>query len=170
MWPGSQQQRAERALDRSTAVFAGQVANISKGSPLPGSPARASVSFRVSKVWKGPEQETLEVTTPRGRPACGYPFSEGRKYLVYAEGKNMSVNACGETTPLSKASAALAALGDGGVLSDTSGGSPARDSWDVGAGGCGDVIRVIGAAYAVGSDQLGQGATSENFYFSSADQ
>jgi hypothetical protein len=63
-------------------------------------------------------------------PACGYTFSEGRKYLVYAEGKRMMVNACGETTLLSEASADLEALGNGetlggsGVLSDTSGGFP----------------------------------------------
>jgi hypothetical protein len=129
--PGSQQELAERALAESTAVFAGEVVNISKGEPAGAwQPARATVSFRVSEVWKGPEQETLEVTTPSQESACGYPFSEGRKYLVYAEGKRMSVNACGETTPLSEASADLEALGNGetlgggGVLSDTSGGFP----------------------------------------------
>ena len=123
LWSGSQQERAERALDRATAVFAGEVVNVSKGEP-------ATVSFRVSEVWKGPGQETLEVSTSSQESACGYSFSEGRKYLVYAEGERMKVNACGETTPLSKASADLEALGHGetlgggGVLSDTSGGFP----------------------------------------------
>jgi hypothetical protein len=115
------QERAERALKESTAVFAGEVVNISKGEPL-------TVSFQVSEVWKGPEQETLEVSTSSQGSACGYPFSEGRKYLVYAEGKRMLVHICGETTPLSKASAHLEALGNGktlgsdGALADTSGG------------------------------------------------
>jgi hypothetical protein len=129
--PGSQQERAERALAESTAVFTGQVVNISKAEPAGAwQPARATVSFRVSEVWKGPEQENLEVSTASEGSACGYPFSEGRKYLVYAEGRRISVNACGETTPLSKASADLQALGNGetlgggGVLSDTSGGFP----------------------------------------------
>jgi hypothetical protein len=127
---GSEQKRAERALDRATVVFAGQVVNISKEEPGAWQPARDTVSFRVSEVWKGPEQETLEVTTASEGSACGYPFSEGRKYLVYAEGRRMSVNVCGETTPLSKARADLEALGnseavgDGGALSDTSGGFP----------------------------------------------
>jgi hypothetical protein len=127
--------RAERALDRSSAVFAGQVVNI-KGSLVPEEPGAKvyvrvdTISFRVSEVWKGPERETLEVTTPSDEPACGYSFSEGREYLVYAEGKRMKVDSCGRTTPLSKASADLEALGnsetpsDGGALSDTSGGFP----------------------------------------------
>jgi hypothetical protein len=79
-------------------------------------------------VWKGPKRETLEVSTPSQGSACGYSFFEGRKHLVYAEGRRMSVDSCGETTPLSKASADFEALGNGetlggaGVLSDTSGG------------------------------------------------
>ena len=127
LWAGSQQERSERALADSSAVFAGQVVNIRKEGWRLG---RATVSFRVSEVWKGPERETLEVTTESQESACGYSFSEGRKYLVYAMGKKMKVNSCGETTPLSKASADLEALGNGetlgggGVLSDTSGGFP----------------------------------------------
>jgi hypothetical protein len=123
MIPGSQQQRAERALDQSTAVFAGEVVDISEGEPL-------TVSFRVSQVWKGPKRETLKLTTStQEADSCAYQFSEGRKYLVYAVGRRMSVNICGETTPLSKASAHLEALGNGEApesggraLVDTSGG------------------------------------------------
>jgi hypothetical protein len=136
-WPPGipEQERAERALDRATAVFSGEVVNI-KGSLVPERPGHTvyirvdTVSFRVSEVWKGPEQETLEVSTPSQGPACGYPFSEGRTYLVYAEGKRMEVSACGETTLLSEASADLEVLGNGEtmgggeVLTDTSGGFP----------------------------------------------
>jgi hypothetical protein len=120
-------------------VFYGEVVNISKGEPL-------TVSFQVSEVWKGPEQETLEVSTSSQGGFCGYPFSEGRKYLVFAEGKRMSVNICGETTPLSKASAHLEALGNGetlgsdGALVDTSGGF--LGFW---------IIGMTGLAMAVGS-------------------
>ena len=121
------EERSERALADSSAVFAGQVVNIRKEGWRLGT---ATVSFRVSEVWKGPERETLEVTTESQGSACGYSFSEGRKYLVYAMGRKMKVNACGETTPLSEARADLEALGNGetlgagGVLSDTSGGFP----------------------------------------------
>jgi hypothetical protein len=131
MLPGSEQERAERALAESTAVYAGEVVNISKGKPLSIREPNA-VSFQVSDVWKGAEQETLEVTTPRGGAACGYPFKEGQEYLVYAYGgrQSIKVDLCSETKPLSKASADLEALGngetagDGGTLTDTSGGFP----------------------------------------------
>jgi hypothetical protein len=123
------QERAQRALKESTAVFAGEVVNISKGETGGAwQPPTAAVSFQVSEVWKGPEQETLEVSTSSQGSACGYPFSEGRKYLVFAEGERMSVNSCGETTPFSKAGVHLEALGagqtlgSGGALVDTSGG------------------------------------------------
>ena len=81
-------------------------------------------------MWKGPERETLQVTTPRGGAACGYSFSEGREYLVYAMGKKIKVDSCGETTLLSEASADLEVLDNGEtmggsrVLYDTSGGFP----------------------------------------------
>ena len=133
-----EQERAERALDRATVVFAGEVVDVSGGEP-------ATVSFRVSEVWKGPSPETLEVTTSSQASACGYPFSEGRKYLVYADGKKMGVSGCGRTTPLSEASADLEVLGDGetlggsgAVLYDTSGGFPPLG-----------VIGMVGAAVAV---------------------
>jgi hypothetical protein len=115
---------AERALAKSSAVFAGEVVDLKRGF------GTNKVSFRVSEVWKGPEQDTLEVTTPRYGASCGYSFKERQGYLVYAEGKRLSVYSCGETTPLSKASADFEALGNGetlggsGVLSDTSGGFP----------------------------------------------
>ena len=116
------------ALAESTAIFSGQVLDIEKG------PKNTTVSFRVSEVWKGPKRETLEVTTSSGgpNPACGYTFSEGRKYLVYAYGKEepFKVDSCGRTRLLSRASRDLEALGNvetlggGGVLSETSGGFP----------------------------------------------
>jgi hypothetical protein len=106
-------------------VFAGEVVDLKRGF------GTNKVSFRVSEVWKGPEQDTLEVSTPRYEASCGYSFKEGQEYLVYAEGKKMKVTYCGRTTPLSKASADLEVLGNGkalggsgAVLSDTSGGFP----------------------------------------------
>jgi hypothetical protein len=128
--PGSEQEQARRALGGSSAVFAGEVVSITKGEPFGREPN--TVSLRVSEVWKAPELETLEVTTPRGGAACGYPFKEGQEYLVYAYGKEQpfKVHLCSETTPLSEASADLQALGNGGtlggsgILYDTSGGFP----------------------------------------------
>ena len=98
------------ALAESTAIFSGQVLDIEEG------PKNTTVSFRVSEVWRGPKRETLEVTTPSGGGNfCGYTFSEGRKYLVYAYGKEepFKVDLCSETRQLSKASMHQRVLGDG---------------------------------------------------------
>lgn len=87
-----------------------------------------AVTLRVSEVWKGDVGKTLRVTTSADSGAgCGYPFEEGKEYLVYA-GEDASVSLCSETKPLSSAGADLEALGtgerpkNGGTLPDTSGG------------------------------------------------
>jgi hypothetical protein len=124
--PGqSEQEKVRRELADSSAVVAGEVVDLKRGF------LTTKVSFRVSEVWKGPERETLELNTPSQGGACGYRFSEGQEYLVYAWGKKMEVyGACGRTGPLSKAGADLAVLGngkepeEGDNLTDTSGGFP----------------------------------------------
>lgn len=124
---GSPQQRAERMLDKSEAVFTGKVVDLQKGSKGPFGGVE-KVSFRVSEVWKGPKRETLKLTTQSQGSACGYSFSEGKTYLVDATGK-MSVDICSETKPLSEASEIVEALGNGetpeegggDALTDTSG-------------------------------------------------
>jgi hypothetical protein len=110
-------------------VFPGEVVDFDTKGPF-----NATATLRVSEVWKGPEQGTLEVQT-RDPAFCGYRFKEGQEYLVYSEGgpgypaDRLVVKNCGRTRLLSKAGADLevlgdgAAVGDGGgaVLSDTSG-------------------------------------------------
>ena len=91
---GSPQQRAERMLDKSSAVFAGKVVDIDRDQKGPFGGVD-KVSFRLSESWKGTERETLEFTTQSQGIACGYFFSEGREYLVDATSK-MSVSLCGE--------------------------------------------------------------------------
>ena len=143
----------QRLLSSSEAVFSGEVVDLKRdqkdpapppppdpadydNAPPPNPSSRVDrVSFRVSEVWKGPQRETLEVITPSQGSACGYPFTEGQEYLVYADGKGepFETGICGGTTHLSKAEEALALLGngekpkDGGDdLTDTSGGVSVR--------------------------------------------
>jgi hypothetical protein len=128
---GSQNETVERALSDSEAVFSGEVVDFEKGADSMFGPTE-TISFRVSEVWKGPQRETLEVSTPTQGSACGYAFKEGQEYLVYAyTGKQgLETDSCSSNKPLSKADEDLALLGnsgekpkDGGeVLSDTSGG------------------------------------------------
>jgi hypothetical protein len=116
------------------AVFSGEVVDVEKEAATAGHPGAATVALRVFKVLKGPDHGTLEVSTAGGGATCGYPFEEGREYLVYAhEGRRgLEVGICGETKLLSEAGADLAVPGDGEratggeSLSDTSGGFSAR--------------------------------------------
>jgi hypothetical protein len=128
---GSQQQQAKQALSDSAAVFSGEVVDLEKEEAATARhPGTVTVTLQVSEVWKGPQRETLEVSTLSTGGACRYPFEEGREYLVYAYGKqDLKVDLCSETEPLSKAGTNLAVLGnsenpkDGGdALTDTSGG------------------------------------------------
>jgi hypothetical protein len=99
----------------SSAVFSGEVIDIEKGLQV------SSVTFRISKVWKGKQRETRTVSTPSYGAACGYPFKEGKEYLVYANWgpagspPRPALNAyvCTETQPLSEADANLRVLGEG---------------------------------------------------------
>ena len=132
MPPGTQKERAERALSSSEAVFSGRVTAIEKEVATRRHPGTATATLRVSQLWKGPERATLEVSTASQESACGFPFEEEREYLVYAYGKlDLKVDLCSETKPLSIAEADLATLGNGekpkssDALTDTSGVVPA---------------------------------------------
>ena len=143
--PGTPQERAEKALSGSTAAFSGEVVDFEKPPPdtamvegtmwtvMGDARRKATVTLRVSEVWKGARQQTITITTEADSSfGCGYPFEEGREYLVYATGGDPSVSLCGETKPLSEARADLEALGEGqtpdggSALSDTSGGVSVR--------------------------------------------
>jgi hypothetical protein len=115
----------------SSAVFSGEVMEVEKGLLSP------SATFRVSEVWKGKQRETVEVSTSQVLPGvgCGYPFKEGREYLVYAyrgphgspPKPDLKTDLCTLTKPLSEADANLRVLGEGQSpggepLPDTSGG------------------------------------------------
>ena len=130
-------ERVEFAVSDSEAVFSGEVVDFEKGADSTMFGPTETVSFRVSEVWKGPQREILEVSTPTQGSACGYAFKEWQEYLVYAyAGKQgLETDSCSSNKPLSKAEADLALLGnsgekpkdgDGEVLSDTSGGASVR--------------------------------------------
>src|SRR5215218_7899773 len=61
---GSQREIVERALSHPGAVFSGEVVEVDKGSQI------STVTLRVNEVWKGPQRETIQVSTPsQGPPA-----------------------------------------------------------------------------------------------------
>jgi hypothetical protein len=104
------------SLKQSTAVFSGRVLNIGEDgglSPVTGTRMR-KVYFRVNKAWKGIERIKISVNTEKNSAACGYAFSTGNEYLVYAYGEkgNLQVSLCSRTQKLIDVSSGeLAALG-----------------------------------------------------------
>ena len=99
------------ALEQSAAVFSGELVSIDGYWG-------AILTFEVSRVWKGPVEETLVLTTSSlGAGDCGYPFEAGRAYLVYADagGDLLEVWLCRGTTPLEYAQEDLEFLGEGQI-------------------------------------------------------
>jgi hypothetical protein len=72
------------------------------------------VSFQVHKVWKGPDQSVIEITTALESISCGYEFAVGQSYLVYAYGEEngLTVSLCSRTNTISSASEDMQALGE----------------------------------------------------------
>jgi len=66
------------ALKQADAVFAGWVERFE----LEGS--RRMATFRVRRVWKGPETSRIQVATGGGDGDCGYHFIAGVECLVFA--------------------------------------------------------------------------------------
>ena len=77
------------AAELATAVFVGQVIDITKrGVAVPDAPPAGAnwrrVSFKVAESLRGDVPEAVIVFTGSGGGDCGYDFSAGKSYLVYA--------------------------------------------------------------------------------------
>lgn len=80
------------------------------------------VTFVVQEYWKGVFSEPLVIQTGQGDGDCGYPFEEGKEYLVYAyadENDDLHANICSRTALVSDAEKDLATLGKGFVPEET---------------------------------------------------
>jgi hypothetical protein len=98
--PGS----AREELQRMDAVFSGEV--------ISGDLRSAKVEFKVEKVWKGPSAKKIALKYIGSD--CTYPFVIGKKYLVYASGKEiLETHVCTRTKELDKASDDMKELGEG---------------------------------------------------------
>ena len=93
-------------LERSTAVFSGKVVEIRSRKQSGNIFRGVEVVFRVEKAWKGVKGRTVSVFTASHGAACGYGFTQGRTYLVYAYGAAdgwLSTNICSRTRRLKDA-------------------------------------------------------------------
>jgi hypothetical protein len=73
------------------------------------------VTFEVSRVWKGPKDPTVVAETVLSEASCGYAFTQGAEYIVYAHGHEAlpQVSLCSRTRLIAQAGEDLKDLGDG---------------------------------------------------------
>jgi hypothetical protein len=91
-------------LKRVDAVFSGEVINVNW----------EKIEFKVEKIWKGPRTKRISVKHRDELSDCTYKFVVGKKYLVYAYGKEIfSTYVCTRTKELVNASYDLNELGEG---------------------------------------------------------
>ena len=124
-------------IDRSDAVFSGEVRGIEEGvtpdgalsGTVGGTEATGKVSFAVQDSWKGVTTETVEVYGQGDGVNCYIVFEEGKSYIVYASrgeaaggSAPLEDNECGATKPLADAERDLRVLGSPpSTLPDTGG-------------------------------------------------
>lgn len=94
----------EEEYKTAVAVFSGKVISVAQSA------GSTKVKIRVEKIWKGGLSKTIEI---RGGGMCGYNFTAGKKYLIYASGtieNGLSASLCSRTKNLSDAAEDLKVL------------------------------------------------------------
>jgi Tissue inhibitor of metalloproteinase len=86
---------------RADVVFTGRVVEVRGGGSDDGTYGddNLKVRFRVKKVYKGKAKRATTVRTNESSAACGYGFSEGKRYTVFAQKEDgkLSTNLCSGT-------------------------------------------------------------------------
>jgi hypothetical protein len=116
------------ALAQSAAVFLAEVVSVEDGKGT-----SHNVTLKVEKWWKGGDAKTITVSTEKSGAACGYTFTKGGRYLVYAHNRDkeagLRVSLCSRTRTAKQAeeSQDFAELGEGKVPTKVSAaGGPVR--------------------------------------------
>lgn len=94
----------EEEFQEVDLVFLGTVLELTRGSEA--TVPQVAVRFEVIRGFKGVRESRLTVVTPRDEAACGFPFREGKTYLVYAHRRETgppTTTLCSRTRPLSRA-------------------------------------------------------------------
>lgn len=100
----------EEVFGNYPAIFSGKVissANVRNSV--------RKVRIKVSNSWKGKAPKIVTIKTSAAGSMCGYYFTVGKSYLIYADGeawKNLSVSLCSRTQLLSYAKEDVKALND----------------------------------------------------------
>ena len=91
----------EEVYEYTDAIFSGKIIS----TKLHGKYARRII-VKVEKSWKGKLPKTVTISTIAVGSMCGYSFTVGKRYLIYAGGDKMtdlSTDICTRTSLLSQA-------------------------------------------------------------------
>lgn len=107
----------QTGVEQSAAVFSGKVLEIKEPSfsVMRSSADPVRVVFEVKESWKGISETQAAISTAMSSASCGYEFSAGKEYLVFANGEpgKLNVSLCSSTKELASATQDLAVLGKG---------------------------------------------------------
>lgn len=145
----------EETLEKSAAVFSGEVVKAEEAPPEPPDGddpflGLGPVTFEVEETWKGSSEDSVTVYGQGPEASCGIDFEKGETYLVYAyrSGGDLGTDFCGRTKPLSFAGSDVSELNAArGSLPDTGGPrvpSPLRAT--IVAGGAGMLLAAAAIA------------------------
>ena len=88
----------------ATAIFAGKVVSIRYSEEkMDGKPVKAYAKIAVTRSWKGPVTEFLEVETANICCLCGYSFEDGKTYIIYSyssDPASLGVSSCSRTSEI----------------------------------------------------------------------
>ena len=97
----------------ATAVFRGRAETIERAADRSDDSFRPRlITFTILEAFSGVNgRSTVQITTARSTAACGYSFSAGREYVVYATADpsgTLVTSTCSRTTPVERGAADLA--------------------------------------------------------------
>lgn len=102
-----------KELKKARAVFVGEVVEVEERIDIDDE-YRYIVKFKVERYWKGVKQPEIVILSNLPLGDCGRLYFEaGKKYLVYAFGKQLIAYGCRRTARLASAAEDLNALGAG---------------------------------------------------------
>lgn len=105
-------QSLEDGASQAHAIFEGTVSKIAPNTTTQFRGLQVTLAAR--RAWKGVAREEVTIVTASNGAVCGYPFTEGQTYLVYAYRNGtdpLRVSLCSLTKPIDKAKADLSHLG-----------------------------------------------------------
>ena len=103
--PGeSLKSQVQKSRTSATAIFVGKVVSIRySDEKMDGKPVKAYAKIAVTRSWKGPLSEFIEVETANICCLCGVTFEDGKSYIIYShstEPTSLGVSSCSRTSEI----------------------------------------------------------------------